>query len=263
MAGKPFTELTDEEVWSQYKKSGDIALRNGLIERYAPLVKYVAGRMAMNMPPQVEFDDLVSYGIFGLIDAIEKYEVARGFKFKTYATTRIRGAIIDELRALDWIPRSVRQKSRQLQTVYSELENRLGRAATDEEVAQELGMNLEDFDQLVSDVSGTAVISLEDVWHVGSDDDEIQVGDTLAGSEKDHPNYRLEKDEIKRILIEAIRDLPPREKEVVALYYYEELTLKEIGLVLGVTESRVSQLHSKAIIRLKAKLHRNREAFST
>lgn len=263
MAKAPLDQLSDEDVWSRYKASGDVGIRNALIERYAPLVKYVAGRMAMNMPPQVEFDDLVSYGIFGLIDAIEKYEVARGFKFKTYATTRIRGAIIDELRALDWIPRSVRQKSRQLQTVYSELENRLGRAATDEEVAQELGITLEDFEQLVSDVSGTAVISLEDVWHVGSDDDEVQVGDTIAGSEKDHPNFRIERDEVKRLLIEAIKDLPPREKEVIALYYYEELTLKEIGLVLGVTESRVSQLHSKAILRLKAKLHRNRDAFIT
>ena len=254
--------LSDEVIWEQYRQSADIKVRNHLIERYAPLVKYVAGRMATNMPPQVEFDDLVSYGIFGLIDAIEKYEPSRGFKFKTYATTRIRGAIIDELRALDWIPRSVRQKSRQLQQVYSDLENRLGRAASDEEIAQELGISLEEFDQLVNDVSGTAVISLDDVWHVGSDDDEIQVGDTIAGSEKDHPNYKIEREEIKNILIDAIKQLPPREKEVIALYYYEELTLKEIGLVLGVTESRVSQLHSKAIMRLKAKLQKNREAFS-
>ena len=254
--------LSDEVIWEQYRQSADIEVRNHLIERYAPLVKYVAGRMATNMPPQVEFDDLVSYGIFGLIDAIEKYEPSRGFKFKTYATTRIRGAIIDELRALDWIPRSVRQKSRQLQQVYSDLENRLGRAASDEEIAQELGISLEEFDQLVNDISGTAVISLDDVWHVGSDDDEIQVGDTIAGSEKDHPNYKIEREEIKNILIDAIKQLPPREKEVIALYYYEELTLKEIGLVLGVTESRVSQLHSKAIMRLKAKLQKNREAFS-
>jgi RNA polymerase sigma factor for flagellar operon FliA len=254
--------LSDEDLWGNYKSTGDLEARNTLIERYAPLVKYVAGRMAVNMPPQVEFDDLVSYGIFGLIDAIEKYEIARGFKFKTYATTRIRGGIIDELRALDWIPRSVRQKSRQLQQVYAELENKLGRGATDEEVAQELGISLADFDQLLNDVSGTAVISLDDVWHVGSDDDEIQVGDTIAGSEKDHPNYKIERDEVKNTLIDAIKLLPPREKEVIALYYYEELTLKEIGLVLGVTESRVSQLHSKAIMRMKAKLHKNREVFA-
>ena len=254
--------LSDEDIWSRYKSTSDIEVRNVLIERYAPLVKYVAGRMAVNMPPQVEFDDLVSYGIFGLIDAIEKYEPSRGFKFKTYATTRIRGGIIDELRALDWIPRSVRQKSRQLQQVYSDLENRLGRAATDDEVARELGITLADFEQLINDVSGTAVISLDDVWHVGSDDDEIQVGDTVAGSEKDHPNYRIEREEVKSVLIDAIKQLPPREKEVIALYYYEELTLKEIGLVLGVTESRVSQLHSKAIFRLKSRLHKNRDVFS-
>lgn len=254
--------LSDEDLWTKYKGSGDIDARNCIVERYAPLVKYVAGRMAVNMPPQVEFDDLVSYGIFGLIDAIDKYEPSRGFKFKTYATTRIRGGIIDELRALDWIPRSIRQKSRQLQHVYSDLENRLGRAATDGEVAQELGITLADFDQLVNDVSGTAVISLDDVWHVGSDDDEIQIGDTIAGSEKDHPNFKIEKQEVKQTLIDAIKLLPPREKEVIALYYYEELTLKEIGLVLGVTESRVSQLHSKAIFRLKSKLHKNREVFA-
>lgn len=255
-------KLSDEEIWKTYKDSGDIEARNVLIERYAPLVKYVAGRMAMNMPPQVEFDDLVSYGIFGLIDAIEKYDPSRGFKFKTYATTRIRGGIIDELRAMDWIPRSIRQKSRQLQHVYSDLENRLGRAASDAEAAQELGITIEDFDQLVNDVSGTAVISLDDVWHVGSDDDEIQIGDTIAGSEKDHPNYQIERQEVKNTLIDAIKQLPPREKEVIALYYYEELTLKEIGVVLGVTESRVSQLHSKAILRLKAKLHKNRDVFA-
>lgn len=255
-------KLSDEEIWKLYKDSNDIEARNGLVERYAPLVKYVAGRMAMNMPPQVEFDDLVSYGIFGLIDAIEKYDPQRGFKFKTYATTRIRGGIIDELRAMDWIPRSVRQKSRQLQHVYAELENRLGRAASDAEVAAELGMTMDDFDQLVNDVSGTAVISLDDVWHVGSDDDEIQIGDTIAGSERDHPNYKIERQEVKNTLIDAIKQLPPREKEVIALYYYEELTLKEIGLVLGVTESRVSQLHSKAIFRLKAKLQKNRDVFA-
>lgn len=259
---KTFETMSDEDLWKLYKDTEDIEARNSLIERYAPLVKYVAGRMAMNMPPQVEFDDLVSYGIFGLIDAIEKYDPQRGFKFKTYATTRIRGGIIDELRGMDWVPRSVRQKSRQLQQVYAELENRLGRAATDAEVASELGITLEEFDQLVNNVSGTAVISLEDVWHVGSDDDEIQVGDTIAGSERDHPNYKIERQEVKNTLIEAIKQLPPREKEVIALYYYEELTLKEIGLVLGVTESRVSQLHSKAIFRLKAKLHKNRDVFS-
>ncbi|MBL4889284.1 MAG: RNA polymerase sigma factor WhiG [Candidatus Lindowbacteria bacterium] len=260
---KKMVDSPDEEIWSRYKTSGEIEVRNELIERYAPLVKYVAGRMAMNMPPQVEFDDLVSYGIFGLIDAIEKYEPSRGFKFKTYATTRIRGAIIDELRALDWIPRSIRQKSRQLQTVYSELENRLGRAATDEEAAKELGITVKDLDARLNAVSGTTVISLDDVWHVGADDDEIQIGDSIAGSDKDHPNYNIEKQEVKRILIEAIKELPPREKEVIALYYYEELTLKEIGLVLGVTESRVSQLHSKAMIRLKTKLQKNQDAFVT
>lgn len=254
--------LPDEEIWKEYKESGNIDYRNTLVERYAPLVKYVAGKLAQKMPPQVEFDDLVSYGIFGLIDAIDKFDPDRGFKFKTYATTRIRGAIIDELRSLDWIPRSVRQKSRQLQNAYNDLENRLGRAATDEEVAEEMGLDIKTFEQLVTDTSGTAMISLDDVWYVGSDDDEVTIRDTISGDERDLPNFQIEKDEVKRLLIEAIKELPAREKEVVALYYYEELTLKEIGLVLGVTESRISQLHSKAIMRLKAKLQKNKEAFA-
>lgn len=253
--------LSDEEVWGHYKNSGNTDVRNHLIERYAPLVKYVAGRMAVNMPPNIEFDDLVSYGIFGLIDAIEKYEPERGFKFKTYAITRIRGAVIDELRALDWIPRSTRQKARQLQQVYLELENRLGRSAEDEEVAKEIGVSVEELHQILMETSCTAVISLDDIWHVGSDDDEVAVVDTIEGHQKHTPSFKVEKDEVKRILVEAIKGLPPREKEVIALYYYEELTLKEIGEVLGVTESRVSQLHTKAVLRLKAKLQRNRECF--
>ena len=257
----PFDQMSDEDLWAVYRKDSDEGARNSLIERYAPLVKYVAGRMAVNMPPNIEFDDLVSYGIFGLIDAIDKYEPERGFKFKTYATTRIRGSIIDELRSLDWIPRSTRQKARHLQRVYVELENRLGRSAEDEEIAKEMGITLKDLHRLIMETSGTAVISLDDIWHVGSDDDEVTVVDTIEGPQKHTPSFRLEKDEVKRILIEAIKALPPREKEVIALYYYEELTLKEIGEVLGVTESRVSQLHTKAILRLKARLHRNRECF--
>lgn len=250
---------TDEEVWGHYKSSGDIDIRNHLVERYGSIVKYVAGRLAVNMPPHVEFDDLVSYGTFGLLDAIEKFEPARGFKFKTYATTRIRGAILDELRSIDWVPRSTRQKARQIQAVYSELETRLGRSATDEEAAEAMGLTTVGLAELLQEVSGTAVLSLDDVWHVGSDDDEVSIVDTIEGDERLQPNFKIEREEVKRILIEAIQALPQREREVIALYYYEDLTLKEIGEVLGVTESRISQLHSKAILRLKARLARYRE----
>lgn len=253
-------DLSDEDVWARYKETGDVEIRNHLVERYASIVKYVAGRLAVNMPPQVEFDDLVSYGTFGLLDAIEKFDPGRGFKFKTYATTRIRGAILDELRSIDWVPRSTRQKARHLQQVYAELESRLGRSASDEEVAEAMGISVAELADLLHEVSGTAVLSLDDVWHVGQDDDEVSIVDTIEGDERLHPNYRIEREEVKRILIEAIQALPRREKEVVALYYYEDLTLKEIGEVLGVTESRVSQLHSKAVMRLKARLAKYRES---
>lgn len=255
-------DVPDEEIWKRYKETGDTSFRNALVERYAPLVKYVAGRMAVNMPPSVEFDDLVSYGVFGLIDAIEKFQPERGFKFKTYATTRVRGGIIDELRALDWIPRSTRQKARQIQEVYAGLENRLGRSAEDDEVAKEMNVSVSELHELIREISGTAVLSLDDVWHIGSDDDEVTIVDTIEGDAKHHPGFKIERDEIKRLLIEAIRQLPDREKEVIALYYYEDLTLKEIGAVLGVTESRVSQLHSKAVLRLRGRLQRFREAFA-
>ena len=255
-------QTPDEEVWRLYKDSGEMEFRNLLVERYAPLVKYVAGRMAVNMPPSVEFDDLVSYGVFGLIDAIEKFQPERGFKFKTYATTRVRGGIIDELRALDWIPRSTREKARELQSVYASLENKLGRAAEDEEVAKEMGVSVDDLHNQIREISGTIVLSLDDVWRVGSDDDEITVVDTIEGDPKHRPNWKVEREEVKRLMIESIKQLPDREKEVIALYYYEDLTLKEIGAVLGVTESRVSQLHSKAILRLRGRLQKYKEAFA-
>ncbi len=260
MTSREMEKESDEDIWGRYKTSGDVDVRNHLVERYASIVKYVAGRLAVNMPPHVEFDDLVSYGTFGLLDAIEKFEPSRGFKFKTYATTRIRGAILDELRSIDWVPRSTRQKARQLQGVYSELETKLGRAATDDEVAQSMGITVEGLADLLHEVSGTAVLSLDDVWHVGADDDEVSIVETLEGDERLHPEYKLEREEVKRVLIDAIQALPQREREVIALYYYEDLTLKEIGEVLGVTESRISQLHSKSILRLKARLTKFRES---
>jgi RNA polymerase sigma factor for flagellar operon FliA len=248
--------VDEDTLWKNYKKTGNPEIRDELIVRYAPLVKYIAGRVAVNLPPTVDFDDLVSYGILGLIDAIEKFDIKQGSKFKTYASSRIKGAIFDELRLLDWVPRSIRQKGRELEEVYSRLEHKYGRPATDEEVANALGITVQELEKMILKVSGAALTSLDEMWSVGEDDDEVAVGDTIEGSYAKSPDLAIEKEEVKRILVDAINRLPQREKEVVALYYYEELTLKEIGEVLGVTESRVSQLHTKAILRLRGSLSR-------
>lgn len=253
--------MNEEELWREYKRTNDAKIREKLITNYAPLVKYIAGRIAMTTPPNVEFEDLVSYGILGLIDAIEKYDPKMGSKFKTYATLRIKGAIYDELRLLDWIPRSVRQKAKEIEEAYTTLEKKLGRPATDEEVAEAMNISTKELNQLTLEISGTSVISLDDVRYIGANSDEVSVLDTVESHVVPGPDARLEREEMKRLLVEAINKLPQREREVIALYYYEELTLKEIGEVLGVTESRVSQLHTKAIMRLRGYLSRARAAF--
>lgn len=252
----------EEGLWITYKKNSDPKIREELIINYAPMVKYIAGRIAVGVPPTVEFDDLVSYGILGLIDAIEKYDPNQGSKFKTYASSRIKGAILDQLRLLDWVPRTVRAKGRQLEGVYAHLEYKLGRAATDEEIAQAMGITTEDLAHLIADVSGTALLSLDDVWHIGdSEDDDVPIVDTIESPSSQVPEAIIEREEVKRLLVDAINRLPQKEREVVALYYYEELTLKEIGEVLGVTESRISQLHTKAILRLRGYLSRLKQVF--
>lgn len=257
-------KMKEEELWRKYKESNDEALKEDLREeiilRYAPLVKYMAGRIAISIPPTVEFEDLVHYGIIGLIDAIEKFDLTQNTKFKTYASQRIRGAIFDELRQIDWIPRSIRQKSKLLETAYANLEHKLGRAATDEEVATELGIGVKELSQLILEVSGTALLSLDDPCPI-SNDDEMSLVDIIEGPVSKTPEVIAEKEEVRRLLIEAIEKLPQREREVIALYYYEELTLKEIGEVLNITESRVSQLHTKIILRLRGYLSKHRTAF--
>jgi RNA polymerase sigma factor for flagellar operon FliA len=253
--------MNEEDLWREYKRTSDSKIREKLITAYAPLVKYIAGRISMATPPNVEFEDLVSYGILGLIDAIEKYDPKMGSKFKTYATLRIKGAIYDELRLLDWVPRSVRQKAKEIGEAYTTLEKKLGRPATDEEVAESLNISTEELNQMTLEVSGTSIVSLDDVKHIGSDSDEVTVLDTVESQVVPGPEARLEREEMKQLLVEAINKLPQREREVIALYYYEELTLKEIGEVLGVTESRISQLHTKAIMRLRGYLSRSRSHF--
>lgn len=248
-------EETDEQVlWVEYKKAREPKLREYFIKKYAPLVKYVAGKVAVGMPHNVEFDDLVSYGTFGLLDAIEKYDPTKEVKFKTYAMTRVRGGIFDELRNVDWIPRSIRQKAKQVEKIILELENRMGRTAEDEEIAHELDIDIDEFHDLMSKISGTSLISLNDVWHGNDENEEMVFVDTLESPEALNPDTIVEREEIKNMIVECIKKLPDREKKVIVLYYYEDLTLKEIGEVLEVTESRVSQLHTKAIMRLRGRL---------
>ncbi|NBF40866.1 MAG: RNA polymerase sigma factor WhiG [Spirochaetes bacterium] len=247
-------EKSEEELWKLYKETGDPEIRERLVRQYAPLVKYVAGKVAVGMPHNVEFDDLVGYGVFGLFDAIEKFDPEKHVKFKTYAVTRIRGAIFDELRSIDWVPRSVRQKAREIEETVRRLESSLGRAATDEEVAKELNMSVKEYEKTMLKVSGTSILSLNDVWYTGEDNDKVSIADSIESPQSLNPDVIVEKDEIKRVIAQSIKELPEKEKKVLVLYYYEDLTLKEIGQVLEVTESRVSQLHTKAIMRLRTKL---------
>jgi RNA polymerase sigma factor for flagellar operon FliA len=247
-------EKSEEELWKLYKDTGDPEIRERLVRQYAPLVKYVAGKVAVGMPHNVEFDDLVGYGVFGLFDAIEKFDPEKHVKFKTYAVTRIRGAIFDELRSIDWVPRSVRQKAREIEETVRRLESSLGRTATDEEVANELNMSVKEYEKTILKVSGTSILSLNDVWYTGEDNDKVSIADSIESPQSLNPDVIVEKDEIKRVIAQSIQELPEKEKKVLVLYYYEDLTLKEIGQVLEVTESRVSQLHTKAIMRLRTKL---------
>lgn len=248
---------TIDELWRAYKTTADPRLREQLILHYSPLVKYVAGRVSVGLPANVEQADFVSSGVFGLIDAIEKFDVDRSIKFETYAISRIRGAIIDELRALDWIPRSVRQKARAVERAYATLEHSLRRTPNDPEVAAEMGIALEELHGIFSQLSLANVVALDELLHAsGSDGDRggSSLGDTLVDPSADDPEEVAESREVRRLLARAINTLPDREKTVVSLYYYEGLTLAEIGQVLGVTESRVSQIHTKAVLQLRAKL---------
>jgi RNA polymerase sigma factor for flagellar operon FliA len=242
-------------LWKEFKETKDPPLRERLILHYSPLVKYVAGRVGAGLPPNIEQADLVSYGIFGLIDAIEKFDIARAIKFETYAISRIKGAIIDELRAIDWIPRSVRYKAREVEKAYAALEARLHRTPTENEVAGELGIALDDLHAIFSQVSFVNVIALDELLNVGGErGDKLSLVDTLEDTKAEDPVAAFESEETKYLLARAINTLPEREKIVVTLYYYEGLTLAEIGQVLGVTESRICQMHTKAVLQLRGKL---------
>ncbi len=237
---------------NRYVISGYELTREEIVHKYLHLVKYVAGRISINLPPNVEINDLINDGILGLIDAIEKYDDDRGVKFETYAITRINGAILDALRALDWVPRAVRQRARELERVYQELEVQLGRAATEDEVAERMGLTPKELDTLMQKIRGTSVLSLEE-FLPNEKGYEIPLLDTLRDSENDVTSA-VETREIKAALVRAVDELPAQERTVISLYYFEGLTLKEIKSALNVSESRVSQIHAQAVIHLRAKL---------
>jgi RNA polymerase sigma factor for flagellar operon FliA len=244
-----------KDLWRRYKSAGDRAARERLVVAYAPLVKYVAGRMASGLPAHVDEADLVSYGLVGLISAIERFELEREIKFETYAITRIKGAIIDELRSLDWVPRSVRARARAIERANAKLEHKLQRSPTDEEVAEELQITVQEFHDSLLQISNSTIAALDELWTVSdSSGDQVSLLDTIEDRNAPDPSMVVDQTELKDRVADAIARLPEREKLVIALYYYENLTLREIGEVLGVTESRVSQLHTKAVLRLRSRL---------
>jgi RNA polymerase sigma factor for flagellar operon FliA len=241
------------KMWVEYKQTRDQTLRDKLILHYSPLVKYVAGRVGVGLPQNVEQADLVSYGVFGLIDAIDKFEPDRGYKFETYAISRIKGAILDELRSIDWVPRSVRAKARSLERAYAKLEAEHHRSPTDDEVATELGLTGNQLQSALSQISFVGVAALDELLSGGERGETTTLGDTVADS-ADGPVGAFEVEEMRQILAESINRMAEREKIVLTLYYYEGLTLAEIGRVLQVTESRVCQIHTKAVIQLRSRI---------
>lgn len=244
-------EAGRKKLWTEYDKSRTPELREKIILEYAPLVKLVAGRLSMYLGYNVEYDDLVSYGIFGLIDAIDKYDYAKEVKFETYASLRIRGAILDQIRKMDWIPRTIRQKQKRIDAVCKDIETRLGRCATDEEIASELGISDDEYLEWQSQMKITNVVSLNEYMEQGA---EVPAeGNQFTTSRFDSPEENIEKEELKKVLEESL-ELTEKEKKVILLYYYEDLTLKEISNVLEVSESRISQLHTRALQKMKTKM---------
>lgn len=243
-------EAEKNRLWENYSKSRNQDIREKLILEYAPLVKIIAGRLSMYLGYNVEYEDLVSYGIFGLIDAIDKFDYGKGIKFETYASLRIRGSILDQIRKMDWIPRSLRQKQKRLETAMSELETELGRAPSDEELAEKLEITVDELCNWEGQSMSSTMMSLDECIDQG-----VELKETAVNNSRfDTPDQVIEQEEVKRILAETLETLTDKEKKVILLYYYEELTLKEISLVMEVSESRVSQLHTKGLQKLRQRL---------
>jgi len=243
-------ETSKNKLWMEYSKTKKNELREQLIIEYSQLVKLVAGRLSMYLGYNVDYDDLVGYGIFGLIDAIDKFDYGKNVKFETYASLRIRGSILDQIRKMDWIPRSLRQKQKKIDAATSKIESANGRVATDEELAEELEISIEEFNNWQGQAKATNLISLDEYTEAGS---EVKT-DSLNNAPFDMPEDVIEKQELKFKIMESLDTLTEKEKSVILLYYYEEMTLKEISYVLEVSESRISQLHTKALLKMKAKL---------
>ncbi len=239
--------------WVLYKVHNDSQAKEELILENVSLVRYVAERVKDNLPPEVDRDDLISYGFFGLIDAIEKFDHTRGLKFETYAIPRIRGAILDGLRAYDLAPRSLRQKAKQIGKAYAKVEKRLGRAATDKEAANELGVDMESFNSMLADISRLPLLSLDDLV-IQDDENGVTLGDRIADKNSNDPVELVELTETRDALIKGIDSLSRQERLVITLYYYEGLTLKETCEVMGLSESRVSQIKTKAVLKLRERL---------
>jgi RNA polymerase sigma factor for flagellar operon FliA len=243
------------ELWRRYKQGGDESARERLVVAYSPLVKFVAGRTGARLPSHVEQADLISYGMIGLIEAMERFDPRRQIRFETFALQRIRGAIIDELRSLDWVPRSVRARARDIERANSKLEHELGRAPTDTELAERLDIGEDELQEALLQISNSSILALEELWMTpDASGDKVSLLDTIEDERAPDPQAALDTSELKDHLQDAIQDLPERETLVIALYYFENLTLREVGEVLGVTESRVSQLHSKAVLRMRSRL---------
>ncbi|MGE3619678.1 MAG: RNA polymerase sigma factor WhiG [Acidimicrobiia bacterium] len=249
-ANQPEPDL--DALWAEYKRTARQDLRDRLIVHYSPLVKFVAGRVAVGLPQSVDQADLVSYGIFGLIDAIDKFDLERGYKFETYAIARIKGNILDELRSIDWVPRSVRAKARAIEKAYAKLESELHRTPSEVELARELDLTDTQLQSQLSQISFVGIVALDEM--LASDrGDSVTLGDTIA-DDGVGPVSAFEVEEMRQILADAIGRLPERERVVLGLYYYEGMTLAEIGSVLGVTESRVCQIHTKAVLQLRSRM---------
>ena len=242
----------EREMWISYKRSGSLEIREKIIIKYIPLVKHVVNKIIKNLPRNIEYEDLVEYGIIGLLDAVSKFDITKEIEFKTYAMLRVRGAIYYELRGMDMLPRTLRKVGKDIEAAFVEIEREKGRAATDEEVAQRLNITLKELDEYYAKINVSHVYSLEDT--IGDEEDGGTLGSYIEDKKIAGPHEMLEKNELKAALIERIKELNEKEKTVIALYYYEEMTLKEIGKIMDISESRVSQIHSKTILKLKAKL---------
>ena len=245
-------ENQKNRLWESYTKTKTAELREELIVEYAPLVKIIAGRLSMYLGYNVEYEDLVSYGIFGLIDAIDKFDALKDVKFETYASLRIRGAILDQIRKMDWIPRTIRQKQKKIETVIREIEQETGHNASDEEIAEKLGISDEEYMDWQSQMKVTGVVSLNEYMEQGSDVAQDYSRQTTSRFEA--PEEKIEREELTKMLGEALQLLTEKEQKVITFYYYEELTLKEISNILEVSESRISQLHTRALQKMKTKM---------